>query len=191
MLGVKRRTTIAYPKDIGYMLLRTSIAPGVKVAEVGSGSGALTFILARYVQPSGHVYSFERRQEFLDIAQANVRELGMEEFVTFELRDVEKQGFGIEEADVCVADVPEPWTIVPHAARILGSGGRWASLSPTTEQLQETRKALEQQGFKRFEVCETMIRQMMIRPQGSRPNERAVSHTAYIAFADMGAETHI
>jgi tRNA (adenine57-N1/adenine58-N1)-methyltransferase len=30
MLGVKRLTTIAYPKDIGYMLLRVSIAPGVK-----------------------------------------------------------------------------------------------------------------------------------------------------------------
>jgi tRNA (adenine57-N1/adenine58-N1)-methyltransferase len=115
--------------------------------------------------------------------------LGVEGFVTFELRDVEKQGFGIKEADVCVADVPEPWIIVPHAAKILRGGGRWASLSPTTEQLQETRKALEDHGFTRFEACEIILRQMLIRPQGSRPTERAVSHTAYIAFADMGQGT--
>ncbi|TET21842.1 MAG: tRNA (adenine-N1)-methyltransferase [Candidatus Stahlbacteria bacterium] len=185
MIGVKRRTTIAYPKDVGYMLLRASIAPGVRVAEVGSGSGALTFILARYVQPQGHVYSFERRPEFLEVAMANVARLGMEEFVTFELRDVEKQGFGVRGIDVCVVDVPEPWGIVPHAAKALVCAGRWVSLSPTTEQLQETRKALGKHGFTRFEVWEVMLREMLIRPQGARPRERMISHTAYLAFAEI------
>jgi tRNA (adenine57-N1/adenine58-N1)-methyltransferase len=185
MIGIKRRTTIAYPKDVGYMLLRASIAPGVRVAEVGSGSGALCFILARYVQPEGHVYSFERRPEFLEVARANVKGLGVEGFVTFELRDVEKQGFGIKEVDVCVVDVPEPWGIVPHAAKALVGAGRWVSLSPTTEQLQETRKALKDHGFTRFEVWEVMMREMLIRPQGARPRERMISHTVYLAFAEI------
>jgi tRNA (adenine57-N1/adenine58-N1)-methyltransferase catalytic subunit len=187
MIGVKRQTTIAYPKDIGYMLLRASIAPGIKVAEVGSGSGALSYILARYVQPSGHVYSFERRPEFLELAKKNAERLGVSDYISFELRDVALQGYGIHDMDVCVVDVPEPWLIVPHAAQALSPGGKWVSLSPSTEQLQETRKALDEQGFQRFEVMEVMLREMYIRQQGSRPKERMIAHTAYLAFADSVA----
>lgn len=184
MIGVKRRTTIAYPKDAGYILLRASIAPGVKVAEVGSGSGALTLILARYVQPDGHVFTFERRPEFLKIAEKNVKDAGVGDYVTFQTRDVALTGFGVADIDVCVVDVPEPWEIVRHAVRALSKGGRWVSLSPTTEQLQETRVSLAEYGFTRFEVWEVLLRQMRIRPQGSRPKEQMISHTAYICFAD-------
>lgn len=189
MKGVERRTTIAYPKDAGYMLLRASIIPGTRIAEVGSGSGALTFILASYVKPDGHVFSFERRPEFLEIAKKNAERLKVKDYVTFEIRDVERDGFGVEGIDVCIVDVPEPWTMVPHAVKTLCAGGRWVSLSPTTEQLQETRKALEIAGFVRFEVIEVILREMKIRPQGSRPNERMISHTAYMAFADLPAKT--
>jgi len=185
MIGVKRRTTIAYPKDTGYMLMRASIAPGARVAEVGSGSGGLTFVLARYVQPTGRVYSFERRPEFLELAQKNVHRLGVDEFVAFELRDVAVHGFGVQGLDVCVVDVAEPWSIVPHAAAALAPGGRWVSLSPSTEQLQATRSALAKHGFLRFEVWEVMLREMLIRPQGSRPRERMIGHTVYMAFADL------
>jgi tRNA (adenine57-N1/adenine58-N1)-methyltransferase len=185
MKGVERRTTIAYPKDAGYILLRASITPGTRIAEVGSGSGALTFLLASFVKPEGHVYSFERRPEFLEIARRNVERLKVSDYVTFGIRDVEREGFGVNELDVCIVDVPEPWTIVPHAVNALSAGGRWVSLSPTTEQLQETRKALESAGFVRFEVIETLQREMKIRPQGSRPTERMISHTVYVAFADL------
>ncbi|MBN2380711.1 tRNA (adenine-N1)-methyltransferase [candidate division WOR-3 bacterium] len=185
MIGVRRLTTIAYPKDLGYILLRASIVPGVKVAEVGSGSGALTFVLTRYVQPQGHVYSFERRPEFLELAQKNLAKLNACEAVTFQLRDVAEHGYGIRDIDVCIVDVPEPWTIVPHAAQCLAKGGRWVSISPTTEQLQKTREALDTHGFTRFEAEEIFLREMLIRPQGSRPSERMVSHTVYVVFADL------
>lgn len=185
MKGVERRTTIAYPKDAGYMLLRASITPGSRIAEVGSGSGALTFILASYVKPDGHVYSFERRPEFSEIAKKNAERLRVSDYITFGIRDVEREGFGVEDVDVCIVDVPEPWTIVDHAVKALCAGGRWVSLSPTTEQLQETRKYLESAGFVRFEVVEILLREMKIRSQGSRPNERMISHTAYMAFADL------
>ncbi len=188
MMGVKRRTTIAYPKDVGYMLLRASIYPGIKVAEVGSGSGALTSVLAKYVQPHGRVFSFERRPEFSKNSLQNVERLGLAEFVNFDVRDVALQGFGVKDIDVCVVDVPEPWTIAPHAAQALCKGGRWVSLNPSTEQLQETRRALETLGFKRFSVWEIMLREMYIRPQGSRPKERMIGHTVYMAFADYAPE---
>ncbi len=186
MKGVKRRTTIAYPKDIGYMLLEASIAPGVRLAEVGSGSGALTSILARYVQPLGHVYSFERRPEFMEKALKNVERLGLADYVTFKVRDVALEGFGVKGVEVCVVDVAEPWSIVKAAREALQPGGRWVSLSPTTEQLQETRRALDREGFVRVRVWEILMREMYIRSQGSRPRERMVSHTAYMLFADLG-----
>lgn len=186
MMGVRRQTTIAYPKDIGFMLLETSIAPGVRVAEVGSGSGALTSVLARYVQPSGHVFSFERRPEFMENAKKNVQRLGLADYVTFQVRDVALEGFGVEGMDVCVVDVAEPWCVVQAARNALADGGRWASLSPTTEQLQETRRELEKEGFLRVRVWEVLMREMFIRAQGSRPRERMVSHTAYMLFADLG-----
>lgn len=191
MKGIERRTTIAYPKDVAYILLRASISQGTKVVEVGSGSGAFTFILAKYVQPDGHVYSFERRPEFLELAKRNCDRLKVSGFVTFKLRDVEREGFDTSDADVCIVDVPEPWNIVPHAATALAPAGRWVSLSPTTEQLQETRKALQKYGFVRFETFEILVREMKIREQGSRPNERMISHTAYLAFADKPGNTTV
>src|SRR5512137_2448538 len=45
-MKVKRRTTIIYPKDAGYMLLQTGIREGSRVLECGGGSGAFTFLLA-------------------------------------------------------------------------------------------------------------------------------------------------
>jgi len=191
MIGVRRLTSIAYPKDIGYILLRASITPGTRIAEVGSGSGALTYILSRYVQPSGHIYSFERRSEFLELARKNLAKLNAKGFVTFELRDVAEEGFGIENMDVCVVDVPEPWTIAQHAAKSLLRGGRWVSISPNTEQLQKTRQALESHGFVRLDVQEILLRDMLIRPQGSRPSERMISHTVYIMFADYAGTDQI
>ena len=46
--------------------------PGARVVEAGAGSGALTCSLLRAVGPTGRVSSFERREEFAEIARRNV-----------------------------------------------------------------------------------------------------------------------
>ena len=49
------------------------IFPGARVVEAGVGSGALTMSLLRAVGDQGTLHSFERREDFADIAQGNVR----------------------------------------------------------------------------------------------------------------------
>ncbi|MEO0109053.1 MAG: hypothetical protein ABIK62_07815, partial [candidate division WOR-3 bacterium] len=89
---VRRCTTIVYPKEAGAMLLQTLIAPGARVIEVGSGSGALTLVLANYVRPSGRGFSYEARADFSKNAAENIRTHGLSDYVTFRVRDVARQG---------------------------------------------------------------------------------------------------
>jgi len=53
-----RRTQIMYPKDIGLILLKLSLTSGMKVLEVGTGSGAMTVAAATAIKPAGHVHTY-------------------------------------------------------------------------------------------------------------------------------------
>jgi tRNA (adenine57-N1/adenine58-N1)-methyltransferase len=182
-LKVKRTTTIVYPKDTGYMLLQTMIFPGARVIEVGSGSGALTAILASFVRPEGRVYSYERRPEFSANARENVRRYGLEQFCEFFVSDPVEQGFLQNEVDAVFLDVPEPWTLVPAARRSLKSGYPLAGLIPTFEQLRRFVAALNGEGFVRIRAKEILERGYYLRETGIRPVDRMVAHTVYLVFA--------
>ena len=63
---------MVYPKDAAQIVAMADIFPGAHVVEAGVGSGALTCSLLRAVGPHGRVSSYERREEFADVARANV-----------------------------------------------------------------------------------------------------------------------
>ncbi|RCF88956.1 methyltransferase, partial [Enterococcus faecium] len=46
--------------------------PGARVLEAGVGSGGLSIPLLRAIGPNGRLHSYERRQEFADVARKNV-----------------------------------------------------------------------------------------------------------------------
>ena len=48
------------------------IFPGARVVEAGAGSGALTCSLLRAVGDNGVLSSYERREDFADVARRNV-----------------------------------------------------------------------------------------------------------------------
>lgn len=179
---VKRTTTIIYPKDAALMLLRTIIFPGARVIEVGSGSGGLTFILANFVRPSGRVFSYEARADFLENARQNITNLGLAEFVEFKHRTVAGAGFDETGVDSVFIDVPEPWDIVPHAHKALKGGHPLVFLSPTVEQVRKARSAMELTGFTRIKTVEVWERELLVRSSGCRPAERMISHTGYLTF---------
>ncbi len=183
MLKIKRRTTIVYPKDLGYLLFETSIGPGSKVIEVGTGSGALTLFLAKIVAPDGVVYSYERNDEFLENAKKNVEKIKYTSKIEYFLRDVATEGFIQKNVEAVFIDVPEPWDIVPKAFESLKSGHHLVSWSPNVEQVKKTVDTLEKIGFIRIKICEILQRELLVRERGTRPRERGITHTAYLVSA--------
>lgn len=180
---VQRKTSILYPKDIGYMFMSTGIGSGSIVAEVGSGSGALTTALAITVGDSGKVFSFERREEHQKIAIKNIKKYGLDKRVEFILKDVSKDGFGDYSFEALFVDVPEPWDIVEPAKKVIIPGYFWISLSPNFEQVKKTHFKLMEAGFFVERTVELFEREILVREYGVRPSERMISHTGFLTIA--------
>ncbi|MCD6095106.1 MAG: tRNA (adenine-N1)-methyltransferase [Thermoprotei archaeon] len=182
VLNVKRRTQIVYPKDIGIILLLGRVGPGSIVVEGGSGSGALTGVLAYMVRPNGKVFSYEVREEFLKLAKRNVEKLGVSDYVIFKHKDITK---GIDERniDTIILDIAAPWLVVEHAAKALKGGGYFISLSPTVDQVEKTVGELRKYNFIDISVLETFVRYWKIKEGESRPLTFMVGHTEFIVFA--------
>src|SRR4029078_9145781 len=68
-----RGAAVIYPKDAGQIVTMADVFPGARVVEAGVGSGALSMSLLRAVGENAHVHSFERREDFADIARGNAR----------------------------------------------------------------------------------------------------------------------
>ena len=83
-----RRAQIITAKDAQQLLYLAQAGPGARVGEAGAGSGALTVVLAHAVGADGHVVSYDRRADFLEVARGNVAQAGMGPRVRFVQRDV-------------------------------------------------------------------------------------------------------
>lgn len=181
MMKARRASQIIYPKDAALIVLKTGVRSGFRVIECGVGSGVLTMALANALFPDGRVYSYDRREDFLDIAKRNVNEAGLVGLVEFKLRDV-NDGFDETDVDVVILDLPSPWEGVSSAARAIRGGGRIASLSPTFNQVEKTVECLSREGFVNLETLEILIRRLHVRSGRTRPFERMVSHTGFLTF---------
>ena len=119
--ATKRSTQIMYPKDIGLILVMMGIGPGKRVIEAGTGSGALTTALAWSVGTSGHIWSYENRQEMQNLARKNLELLGFSDRVSFVLRDI-KDGFDEEGVDALFLDVHNPYDYILQVKNALALG---------------------------------------------------------------------
>jgi len=99
ILHMARKTQIIYPEDAGMILLYSGIGPGSVVIEAGSGSGALTCILANYVRPNGHIYSYDIREKSLKTAKANVLKAKLSDIVSINYGDLINEDFKHENID--------------------------------------------------------------------------------------------
>lgn len=180
--GVRRATQILYPKEIGYMLMKMNIGPGTRVVEAGTGSGGLTLAMARMVMPYGHIYTYEIRPEMQSLAQRNLEEVGLAEYVTFHVRDI-VEGFDQRGVDALFLDVREPWLYLEQAHAALKGGGFFGSLLPTTNQISVLLRNFPSHNFGHIDVLELLLRHYKAVPDRLRPYDRMVAHTGYLVFA--------
>jgi len=185
---VKRKTQISYPKDIALIIMFSGIGPGSRVVEAGTGTGALTSALAHYVKLTGRVYTYEARQEFLEMAQKNLERTGVSEYVESKNKDV-TEGIDEEQVDAVILDMATPWLVVPHAYSALKGSGVLVSFSPTMDQIVKTVEALKENGFVGIETVETLMRFMQVERGKTRPQTLMTGHTGYITFARKALKT--
>ncbi len=178
---IKRSSQIIYPKDIGFILMKMSVRPGLTIVEAGTGSGAMTTVLAQAVGPTGRIITYEVREDHQNLARKNITRMGFADRVTFKLRDI-AQGFDETDADALFMDVPNPWDYASQAHRTLKGGGFFGSILPTTNQVSDLLIALQRSGYEFLEVCEVLLRYYKAVPQRLRPMDRMVAHTGFLIF---------
>ncbi len=179
---LQREGQIIFPKDLGYIMLKLGIRPGVQVIEAGTGSGALTLTLAQFVGAEGHVYSYERRANMQARAIANLRRLGLLDRVTFYLHDI-AEGFFEREVHSLFLDVREPWLYLEQARAALRGGGFFGAIVPTINQVVTLTEHLYAGPWYLLEIEELLRRSYKTIPARIRPDDQMVGHTGFLVFA--------
>lgn len=170
---------ITQPKDAGLVIGYTGIGKDSRVLELGSGSGFMTVQMANVAK---EVISYEKRDEFLDLAKSNVERAGLNN-VTFRHQDVldgideDAEGF-----DLVFVDIAEASKVAEKAYGLLRKKGYLAAHCLQSEQA----KALHLECEKHFSevfTLEGMNREYEVREFGFRPKHFGLVYTAYLVFA--------
>jgi tRNA (adenine57-N1/adenine58-N1)-methyltransferase len=183
--AISHSTQIIYQTDLAQIIFSAGIYSGVRVIEAGTGSGGLTSVLARYVIPSGKVYSYDIKKSHQEMAIKNLTKLGLSDAVEFKVRDV-KDGFDETEVDAVILDLPEPWNVIGPANKALMGGGRLVIFVPTFIQVDQALAKLIQSNFYQIEVFEVIRRDLTTKIGAIRPVTRMVGFTAFLIVCRKG-----
>ncbi|MBC7332085.1 MAG: tRNA (adenine-N1)-methyltransferase [Synergistetes bacterium] len=181
---LKRQTQIIFPKEAGYILMYLDIFPGAKVIECGTGSGSLTTILAQFVGEGGKVYSYERRKEFANLAEENLKKWGVSDRVEIKVKDIE-EGFDEEGVDAVFLDLPTPWDYIKQVKRALLPGRHFGAICPTFNQVEKLVGTLINESFIWIRVLELLMREIRPSPGKIRPEDTMIAHTGFLVFATL------
>jgi len=145
-----RASQIIYPQDIGMILIYTGLAPGLKVVEAGCGSGSLTSIMAIHVGDSGHIYSYDIRENAIKQAKRNINQIlgDNSSIVSIELKNIIEEDLDFnEDIDIVMLDMGTPWLAIPKVVKYLKPSGMICCFSPVMEQVKKNHRALFANGF--------------------------------------------
>jgi tRNA (adenine57-N1/adenine58-N1)-methyltransferase len=182
VLSMPRGAAVVYPKDAGQVVHMADVFPGARVVEAGVGSGALTMSLLRAVGDDGHLSSYERRQDFADIARANVESFFGGPHPAWRLT-VGDLATSLDERDVdrVVLDMLAPWDCLDAVSRALVPGGVLICYVATATQLSRTAEAMREHGtFTEPDAWESLVRGWHLEGLAVRPQHRMVGHTGFL-----------
>ncbi|WJL95501.1 tRNA (adenine-N1)-methyltransferase [Microbacterium sp. ET2] len=189
VMSMPRGAAIVYPKDAAQIVADADIFPGATVVEAGVGSGALALWLLRAIGPEGRLVSFERREDFAEVARANVATfLGEEppawQVVVGDLIDELPQTLEDGTVDRVVLDMLAPWDCIDVVADALVPGGVVICYVATATQLSRVAEYIRGTGlFTDPEANETMVRGWHVEGLAVRPDHRMVAHTGFLLTA--------
>jgi ubiquinone/menaquinone biosynthesis C-methylase UbiE len=110
------------------LLKSLKLKPGMVVADIGAGSGYLTFPMAKLVAPDGKVYAEDIQQEMLDIIRKRMKEKDQPnvEPVLGTIKDTRLPANSVDL--ILLVDVyhefDHPWEMTRSMAKALKPGGR-------------------------------------------------------------------
>ncbi|WP_456585376.1 tRNA (adenine-N1)-methyltransferase [Blastococcus sp. SYSU DS0973] len=190
VLSMPRGAQVIYPKDAAQIVGFGDVGPGMRVLEAGAGSGALSCSLLRAVGAEGSLTSYERREDFLDVARGNVGAFFGEVPANWTLRLGDLADHPADEVvDRVVLDMLEPWAVLPTVAAALRPGGVLVGYVATVTQLSTYVEALRAQGaWTEPYAWETLMRPWHAVGLAVRPEHRMVAHTAFLVTARRLAE---
>jgi tRNA (adenine57-N1/adenine58-N1)-methyltransferase len=185
VLKMPRGAQVIYPKDVGAILVSADIAPGTRVLEAGTGSGALTIALCRATGQDGLVVTYEARPDFHETARANLEMFftKIPDWLDLRMGDVRQVAETGETFDRVVLDLPEPWAVQDAISPALRPGGLLCTYLPTTNQVQQAVLALQNGGFADVQTFEVLFRTWHVAERSVRPDHRMVAHTGFISVA--------
>ena len=186
VMSMPRGAAVVYPKDAGQVITMADIFPGATVVEAGVGSGALSMSLLRAVGEHGRLLSFERREDFADIARGNARAFfGVDHPAwTVTVGDlVEELPGAVEQGTVdrVVLDMLAPWECLEAVAGALAPGGVLICYVATATQLSRVAEAIRDHGgYTEPEAWETLVRGWHLEGLAVRPQHRMHGHTGFL-----------
>lgn len=196
VVSMPRGAAVVYPKDAAQIIAMADIFPGAQVVEAGVGSGALTCWLLRAVGPHGRVSSYERREEFADVARRNVQQfLGTADghahpawrlTIGDLARELPASG---ERCDRIILDMLAPWECLDAAAEALRPGGILCAYVATTTQMSRFVETVRAHGgFAEPGAWESLVRDWHVEGLAVRPGHKMIGHTAFLVTARRMAD---
>lgn len=185
VMSMPRGAAVVYPKDAAQIVQYADVYPGARVVEAGVGSGALSMSLLRAVGDQGSLLSIERREDFADIARANVESFFGAPHPAWDIRigDFDEHARALPQGSVdrVVLDMLAPWENLGAAAHALAPGGVFLAYVATTTQLSRLAEGLKGTGdFTEPRAWETMARTWHLEGLAVRPDHRMVGHTGFL-----------
>ncbi len=83
-LPIGHNQTISAPHMVAIMCELLDISSGMKILEVGSGSGYNAAVMAELVGDEGHIYTVERIPGLADFAEQNIKRAGYKNVTVFQ-----------------------------------------------------------------------------------------------------------
>lgn len=188
-VSMPRGAAVVYPKDAAQIVTMADVFPGAHVVEAGVGSGALTCFLLRAVGPTGRVSSYERREEFAEVARRNVTQFFGGDHPAWRLA-VGDLATALPDApadarvDRVVLDMLAPWECLDAVADALAPGGVLCTYVATTTQLSKVVESLRAHGgFTEPQSWESLVRDWHVEGLAVRPGHRMSGHTGFLVTA--------